>query len=81
MGRLGNNATANQACSNLLPPPLTEQYHRFVASNHYTALAQTQSSLSRTYRLHASRARLNRIEADFKPPPGSGLQTSSQASC
>ena len=32
-----------------------------------------------TYRLHVSRAHLNRIEAGFKPPPGSGLQTGSQA--
>jgi len=46
MGRLGNDTTANQACSNLVPPPTTEQYHRFVASNRYTAIAQTQSSLS-----------------------------------
>ena len=34
-----------------------------------------------TLRLHASRARLNRIEAGFKPPPGSGLQTGLQAGC
>ena len=34
-----------------------------------------------TWRLHASRACLNRIEAGFKPPPGSDLQTGSQAGC
>ena len=34
-----------------------------------------------TKRLHASCARVNRIEAGFKPPPGSGLQTGSQAGC
>ena len=28
---------------------------------------------------HTSRSRLNRFEAGFKPPPGSGLQTGSQA--
>ena len=47
MGRLENDATPNQACSNLVPPPPTEQYHRFTASNRYTAIAQTWSSLSR----------------------------------
>ena len=47
MGRLENNATPNQACSNLVPLPPTEQYHRFVASNCYTAIAPTKSSLSR----------------------------------
>jgi len=80
MGRLGNNATANQACSNLLRPHLTKQYHRFVASNRYTAIAQTQSSLSR----HSA---FTRIACAPKPhwsqlqPPGSGLQTGSQAGC
>jgi len=34
-----------------------------------------------TWHLHASHASLNRIEASFKPPPGSGLQTGSQAGC
>ena len=34
-----------------------------------------------TLRLHTSRVRLNCIEAGFKPPPGSGLQTGSQAGC
>jgi len=46
MGRLENDATPNQACSNLLLPPPTEQYHRFTASNRYTAIAQTRSSVS-----------------------------------
>jgi len=69
--------------SYLLLRPNSCQYHRFVASNRYTAIAQTQTSLSAaaTQRLHASRARLNHIEAGFKPPPGSGLQTGSQAGC
>ena len=56
-------------------------YIRFVASNRYTAIAQTQARSAATERLHASRVRLNRIEAGFKPPPGSGLQTGSQAGC
>ena len=47
MGRIRNNATPNQACSNLVPPLTTEQYHRFTASNRYTAIAQTWSSLIR----------------------------------
>ena len=47
MGRLENDATTNQVCSNLVPPPPTEQYHRFVASNRHTAIAQTQNLLSR----------------------------------
>ena len=34
-----------------------------------------------TERLHALRARLNRIEPGFKPPPRSGLQTGLQAGC
>ena len=46
MGRLENDDTPNQACFNLVPPPPTEQYHRFTASNRYTAIAQTRSSLS-----------------------------------
>ena len=72
MGRLENDATPNQAFSNLVPPPPTEQYHRFTASNRYTVIAQTRSSVSRHSRIAA---RLNRFEAGFKPPPGSGLQT------
>ena len=46
MRRLENDATPNQACSNLAPPPPTKQYHRFTASNCYTAIAQTWRSLS-----------------------------------
>ena len=34
-----------------------------------------------TLRLHALHVRLNCIEAGFKPPSGSGLQTGSQAGC
>ena len=75
MGRLENDATPTQAYSNLVPPPPTEQYHRFTASNRYTAVVQTRSLTAATSRLHTSRARLNRFEAGFKPPPGSGLQT------
>ena len=66
MGRLENDATPNQACSNLVPPPTTEHYHRFTASNHYTAIVQTQSSTAATSHLHTSRAHLNRFEAGFK---------------
>ena len=69
-------ATPNQAYSNLVPPPMTEQYHRFTVSNRYTAIVQTRSSTAATSRLHTLRARLNRFEAGFKPPPRSGLQTS-----
>ena len=86
MGRLENDATPNQACSNLVPtpnqacsnlvlPPPTEQYHRFTASNRYTVIAQTRSSVSRHLAFTLIAARLNRFEAGFKPPPGSGLQT------
>ena len=75
MGRLENDATPNQACSNLVPPPPTEQYHRFTASNRYTVIAQTRSSVSRHLAFTRIAARLNRFEAGFKPPPGSGLQT------
>ena len=46
MGRLGNDATANQTCSTLFHPRPTKQYHRFIASNRYTAITQMQSSLS-----------------------------------
>ena len=81
MGRLENDATPNQACSNLVPPPPTEQYHRFTASNRYTVIAQTRSSVSRHLAFTRIAARLNRFEAGFKPPPGSGLQTGSQAGC
>ena len=75
MGRLENDATPNQACSNLVPPPPTEQYHRLTASNHYTVIAQTRSSVSHHLAFTRIAARLNRFEAGFKPPPGSGLQT------
>ena len=71
LSKLENDTTPNQAYSNLVPPPTTEQYHRFTASNRYTAIVQTRSSLSR----HTLHARLNRFEAGFKPSPGSGLQT------
>ena len=74
MGRLENNATPNQACSNLVPPPPTEQYHTFVASNRYTAIAQTQSSLNRHLAFTHIACTPNRFEAGFKPPPGSDLR-------
>ena len=69
---LENDATPNQAYSNLVPPLTTEQYHRFTASNRYTAIVQTRSSP------YTSRARLNRFEAGVvvqvvppsKCPPG-----------
>jgi len=41
MRRLENDTTPNQAYSNLVPPPMTEQYHRFTTSNCYTAIVQT----------------------------------------
>ena len=77
MGRFENNATPNHACSNLAPPPPTEQYHRhrFTASNRYTVIAQTRSSVSRHLAFTRIAAHLNRFEVGFKPPPRSGLQT------
>ena len=44
-------------------------------------LHRHKARLATTYRLHASRALLNRIEAGFKPSPGSGSQTGLQAGC
>ena len=44
MGRPGKDANANQVCSNLLPPYTTEQFHRLIASDRYTAVAQTQTA-------------------------------------
>ena len=38
MGSPGNDANANQVCSNLLPPHTTEQFHKLIASNRYTAI-------------------------------------------
>ena len=46
VGRPVNNATANQVCSNLLPPHPTKHFRRFIASNRYTANKQTQNPFS-----------------------------------
>ena len=70
MGRPGKDGTANQFCSNLLPPNLTKinvPQISCVKSLHRTRSATTQH-------LHTSHMHLNRIEAGFKPP-GSGSHT------
>ena len=58
MGRLENDATPNQACSNLVPPPPTKQYHRFTASNRYIILQlhRHEARSASTSHLHTSRA-------------------------
>ena len=45
-GSPGNDANANQVCSNTLQPHTTEQFHKLIASNRYTAIAPTQPPLS-----------------------------------
>ena len=59
---LENDAIPNQAYSNLVPPPTTEQYHRFVASNRQSVLQlhRHEARSAATSRLHTSHARLKR---------------------
>ena len=45
MGSPGNDANANQVCSNILQPHTTEQFHKLIASNRYTAIAPTQTAI------------------------------------
>ena len=59
----------------LVPCLRRKRSYRFTASNRHTVIAQTRSSVSRHLAFTRIAARLNRFEAGFKPPPGSGLQT------